>query len=456
VFGLRSFDSFRRQEIALIKLSLAVIATLGLIHLSFGHKLGYPSRLASALLVLRFVEQVMEWVWLNRRVSPLSAGQIRFYSFASPAVAILFAFVVNAFSGMEDAHYHVLMVIPIIACGFRFRFQWVVLYVALAGALTVSGVLVTNDVDDGSGLQELFEASTDVLIYALVGGVVWVMSEHLRRDSEEIGEHYDRLQLMQERLSKDERLAAVGRFASAIAHEIRNPVAAIVSSLAAAEDPGMPAAIREEMSRIAAKESGRLEKLTSDFLAYARVKPPELRLTDVGGTVSYVASLITAKASESSVLIKTRCGTRAQTMMDEFQMHGALLNVAMNAIEASPGGATVEIGVNECEQESGAAFVEIYVLSAGEAIPANLACQIFEPFFTTKAAGTGLGLAIARNIAVAHGGTLELTDNRSGHVRFTLTIPLIGSEKPQRAAPERAEEKMSAPSKAILAGMEIR
>jgi signal transduction histidine kinase len=325
------------------------------------------------------------------------------------------------------------MVIPIISSAFRFRLKWVLFFIALAGLLTLAGVLLVNDADDIGGLHELFEASTDVLIYFVVGIVVWMMSENLRHDSQEIRQHYDKLQTMQARLAKDQRLAAVGRLASAIAHEIRNPVAAIASSLAAADDQSMPADLRSEMSRIAAKEAGRLEKLTSDFLTYARVRPLVLRPTDVADAMKYIAGLVTAKAAESSVMVRTSCGAEIRATMDEFQIHGALLNLAINAIEASPWGSSVEIGVHLGNLDSA---VQMYVESAGEAIPPVTVDQILEPFFTTKVSGTGLGLAIARNVAVAHGGTLELTDNRSGHVRFTLTVPLRIDESVEDSTPD--------------------
>jgi two-component system sensor histidine kinase HydH len=420
---VENFESFRRQEIALIKLSLGVIAALSFVHLAFAPTLGYPRILAFILLSARFSEQSVEWHLLRRRKAPLSPALIRLYCWASPLAAILFAFVMTVVSDMEDAHYHVLMVIPIIASAFRFRLRWVLVFMTVAAVLTVLAVLIFNGDDNVDGIRELFEAMTDVLVYFVVGIVVWMMSEHLRRDSDQLRQHYDQLKTMQARLLKDERLAAVGRLASAIAHEIRNPVAAISSSLAAADTESMPANIRREMSRIAAREAGRLEKLTSDFLSYARVKSLDLRPTDVADLVKYVADLVSAKAREASVALNIRCDGDVRTMIDDFQVHGALLNLAMNAIEGSPCGAFVEIGVCMRDADTEKSIVEMYVENGGNAIPVEVANQIFEPFFTTKGSGTGLGLAIARNVAIAHGGMLELTENREGKIRFTLAVP---------------------------------
>lgn len=439
------FASFRRQETSFIKLNLAVIVALTLVHLAFGGRMGYPSFIAFVLLSARFAEQSVEWQLLRQRRQPLSQQTVRLYLWISPLSGILFAFIMTVVCRMEDAHYHVLMVVPIIAAAIRFPLRWVLAFTAVAGALTILGVVIVNGDEDLNGIQELFESVTIVLIYFVVGIVVWIMSENLRRDSEELLKNYDQLRSMHARLLKDERLAAVGRLASAIAHEIRNPVAAISSSLAAAEGDSLPIEIRREMSRIAAREAGRLEKLTSDFLCYARTKPPDLRPTDVSDVVKYVADLVTARAAETCVAIKTDCGGAIASMMDDFQIHGALLNLAINAIDASPPGSAVIIGAQLRDADSATPKVEMYTINPGNPIPPKIADTIFEPFVTTKPAGTGLGLAIARNVAVSHGGSLELTENRQDRIRFSLTIPFRACPR-RRPLPSTASTAMSAGS----------
>ena len=336
---------------------------------------------------------------------------------------MLFAFALIISSGMDDAHYHVLMVVPIITAAFRFNVRGLLACVSLAVLLTVGGVIITKDVDDADGLRELFEACTDVLVFIVVGTVVWTMAEHLRRDAAAMRSYFEQLQTMQTRVATEERLAAVGRLASAIAHEIRNPVAAIASSLAVAEDSSTSPAIRQEMSRIAAKEAGRLEALTSDFLTYARVRPLQMRSIIASDIVQYVTSLMTARAAESAVTILALCPAKVEVNIDDFQVQGALVNLLMNAIEAGPANTTVTLGLNFLEDGDDAKALEFYVQSPGSQIPADVVSHIFEPFFTTRPTGTGLGLAIARNTAVAHGGSLELSHNISGDIQFSLFLP---------------------------------
>jgi two-component system sensor histidine kinase HydH len=299
-------------------------------------------------------------------------------------------------------------------------------------------VVLVNGDDNADAINELFEAVTIVLIYFVVGTVVWIMSEHVRKDSQELRRNYEQLTLIQSRLLKDERLAAVGRLAGAIAHEIRNPVAAISSSLAAAQGDSLPAAVRQEMWHIAAREASRLEKLTNDFLFYARARPLEPRPTDIADMMRYIADVIRAKASETAVAIHADCSPALRALVDDFQLHGALLNLALNAVEASSAGDSVDILAQLVGGEAEKS-IEIDIRNSGSAIPAGVASRIFEPFVTTKAAGTGLGLAIAQNVARAHGGSLELTENRPGNVRFTLRIPY-------RACPAAIRESSAAPS----------
>lgn len=177
--------------------------------------------------------------------------------------------------------------------------------------------------------------------------------------------------------------------------------------------------MRAEMFDVAAQEAARLERMTSDFLAYARVKSPNRRPVALVDTLGYVASLVSAKASESEVEIKLNLSTDLRALIDDFQIQRALLNLLTNAFEAMPSGGVVTLGaIRETEHE-----VTIYVENSGERVGAEVAEHIFEPFFTTKQRGTGLGLSIVHNIAQAHGGRATLGVNESGRVRFCISFP---------------------------------
>ena len=173
------------------------------------------------------------------------------------------------------------------------------------------------------------------------------------------------------------------------------------------------------MFGIAVNESRRLERLTTDFLAYARPRSPQKTSSSLDDTLGYVADSCRPRASESGVSIQAHSsGIVAEFDANDIQQ--ALVNLVMNAVEASlPAGA-----VDLRAAANGEGCVRIEVENAGPGIPPASVARIFEPFFTTKPQGTGLGLAIARNIARAHGGDLILSANEPGRVCFALTITL--------------------------------
>jgi len=108
--------------------------------------------------------------------------------------------------------------------------------------------------------------------------------------------------------------------------------------------------------------------------------------------------------------------------MDAPQVQQALLNLAMNAVEASAPGGTVVLRATNADDS-----VRVDLENGNGPISESVVPRIFEPFFTTKLSGTGLGLAIAHNIARSHSGLLQLTDNTAARVRFTLTLPGVAT-----------------------------
>jgi len=236
------------------------------------------------------------------------------------------------------------------------------------------------------------------------------------------------LRQTQEKLLREEKLAAVGRLSSAIAHEIRNPVAMISSSLATAIRGELEPVQRERMFEIASIQAARLEKLTNDFLTYAKPRTPAIAHNNAADVLAYVAELSKAHAGERQVEIKVDASNELHCDFDATLLQQALLNLVLNAIEASPPDSTVIM----TGRVSGDA-VCIDVKNTGPEIDPGALGQIFEPFFTTKPSGTGLGLAIARNAARGHGGDITLTQNDPEVVIFTLTLP-VGDKLITKAA----------------------
>jgi signal transduction histidine kinase len=248
------------------------------------------------------------------------------------------------------------------------------------------------------------------------------MADELRRAQEE-----------RERLTQDladrERLAALGRVAAGIAHEVRNPLASMKlrADLARTGGEATPA-VAKDLEDIAT-EIARLDRLVSDLLFVAGRRTGPRALRDVGALVQKRASLLAPWAAERGVTVVA--DGAAEIALDEDALARAVDNLLRNAVEASPRGARVEARVAASTPDGSggagdaggtrAAGARIVVTDRGPGVPPDRVDELFEPFFTTKPDGTGLGLALARAVAAAHGGAL--TYAREGEVtRFTLTL----------------------------------
>jgi two-component system, NtrC family, sensor histidine kinase HydH len=241
--------------------------------------------------------------------------------------------------------------------------------------------------------------------------LVWLLVNNLRRRETE-------LERTRERLLSEEKLAAVGRLSSAIAHEIRNPVAMISSSLAMAVCPEQSEAERDEMFSIAAKEAERLERLTGDFLSYARPRELQIARGNIADMLNYVAATARARAVAKNVALKVEAAINLEGEFDGVQIQQAVLNLVLNAIDACQIGDTVTLKA----ERNGGDTITLEVVDSAGPIASESVGRLFEPFFTTKPAGTGLGLAIARNIARAHHGDLVLSVNEPREVCFSMKI----------------------------------
>ncbi len=416
-------ELLRRQESVLIVLNLTVLAGIGATFLVFGGvgMAGPPGRVFFAILMAWFLVQALALVWLVGNAGATRGVPLAAWASLSIWLNLAFAFGLALSGGMEDTHTAVLLVIPVIASAFRYQFAGVVLVVATAVGITYFQLWIYYRHLKSVATTEYFEATNAAMVYVVVAIVVASLVRHLRRDAEKLQASFLELEAARDRLVREEKLAAVGRLAGAIAHEVRNPVTMIVSALRLATDETVDASKRLEWFGVASDEARRLETLTQDFLTYARQKEPDRQPISLSTVVGYVAGLARARESATGVRLRVECPVDATVHVDAFQIHGALLNLLVNAFDATPAGGEIVLGA-DAEPGGGAA---LWVENPGPAIPPDVVPRLFEPFFTTRPSGTGLGLAIARATAQAHGGEVDLTKNEEGRVRFTLRIPSV-------------------------------
>ncbi len=329
----------------------------------------------------------------------------------------VFTALLTHFTNRDENPYFVLLAIPILQCAYMFGLLLTILTIASADTMILFWIWYFYAVHPPARITEYLEIGILCVVYMLMGLLVWFLVNQLKTNQLRLKNSLEQLQATRERLISEEKLAAVGRLASGVAHEIRNPVAMISSSLATASYPGTDEQEREEMFAIAAREAKRLESLTADFLTYARPSPLRRSPVFMNDLLSYIASVTRAHAASRGISIVSELESELPVDIDAPQMEGAILNLVLNAIDATPSGGTVKLNASLAGN-----LLSIDVEDSGPAIPETDLAQIFEPFFTTKPAGTGLGLAIAKGAAIAHGGDLHLSQNRNGCVKFSMAL----------------------------------
>jgi two-component system sensor histidine kinase PilS (NtrC family) len=240
---------------------------------------------------------------------------------------------------------------------------------------------------------------------------------------------------MERELRRSERLAAVGQLSASMAHEIRNPLAAISGSIQMLRrgGGGGGAEASRRLMDIVLRETDRLNRLLTEFLEYARPGPLRLESLPLQEAVAEVLAVFDASRPPGvEVAVEVEAGLRLRA--DPGQLRQLLWNLLLNAAQAMPEGGVISLGAQPSEppqdrprgrrndrEEEG--WVEIGVRDAGCGIPAEALDHIFDPFFTTKPGGTGLGLATVHRIVEEHGGSIRVQSAEGKGTSFHVRLP---------------------------------
>ena len=266
-----------------------------------------------------------------------------------------------------------------------------------------------------------FDDRTLLFLQAVAFQISLGLEASRHRDAERRA--YRELKDAQSRLVQGEKLAALGTFASGLAHEVRNPLNSISLQLARLErktrglEPSLAGEIAS-LARIIREEVERLDALVGDFLLFSRPSQPDRKPTSLPDLLQEVAGLVAPEAQLAGVSLEVKSvGAPLPPLpLDASRMKQVALNLVRNSIEAMPegGSVTIECGlVNDRPR--------LVVHDTGPGIPVGL--DVFQLFVTTKPGGTGLGLAIAQQIVLEHQGELT-AENRPGQgAAFTVTLP---------------------------------
>lgn len=228
-----------------------------------------------------------------------------------------------------------------------------------------------------------------------------------------------RHQAMERAMGEQRRFAELGRLSAVLAHEIRNPLAAIKGfAQYAAEKHGDDDALREDMD-IVVTESSRLERLVQSLLSYARPRNLNRATTDIGELLRRVVKLAGPAAQEKGVKLNFAVED-IRVDIDAEQMLQALLNITINAVDASHDGQSVTLKATRADNA-----LVCEVRDEGDGIDPAMVERIFEPYVTQKkGSGTGLGLAVAMRTAKAHGGRIEVESTLGHGSVFRTILPL--------------------------------
>ena len=227
---------------------------------------------------------------------------------------------------------------------------------------------------------------------------------------------------VQKTLMQQEKMASIGRLSAGVAHEINNPLTTILTSaMLVQEELGQDDPNYEEL-QIIANETLRCRKIVSSLLDFARQNKPQKKMVNLNEIITESVLLTHKQAAFKDITVQSRLAPQVpDQMLDKGQIEQALINLILNAVEATPEGGTVSIST---DLMPGGDAIHVAVADTGSGIEKDYLDKIFEPFFTTKESGTGLGLSITHGILEQHGGTISVESTVGQGTCFNIHLPI--------------------------------
>ena len=267
--------------------------------------------------------------------------------------------------------------------------------------------------------KQRIEASTTRLLEANE-----TLSELRGQLEDRIKERTAALEQSQEQLRQSENMAAIGKIASLLAHEIRNPLSSVVLNLEllsdelesyAPEDTREAKGLLESVSA----EVNRINRNTREYLAISRAPSVQLSPADLNSVVQGQLAFLRAELGQASVRLELSLDDDLRSvMLDAEQFRQVLLNLIKNSLDAMAGG-----GVLRISTERDGALARVVVQDEGEGMSEAGWARIFEPLFTTKTKGLGMGLSFVQEVITAHGGDISCSSREGDGTTFTITLP---------------------------------
>jgi signal transduction histidine kinase len=280
--------------------------------------------------------------------------------------------------------------------------------------------------DPGRPAEKILE----MVLYVVVGGVTGLLvsreaatKERLRKTADSLQETLREKEKMEEELIRSAKLAAVGKLSAGLAHEIRNPLTSIKASAELLADDFPAGHPKRDLLDTLVKETVRLNGVLTRFLSFAKPLPPAKRELDPAEGIAEVIALLRGRRDddeETPIRFREPGYPLPRVKGDPEQIRQVLLNVLLNALQASGEGGRVDVFAAYIKE---AGRIEIVVEDDGPGFSSDALENLFTPFFTTRDGGTGLGLAISHRIVESHGGRIRASNREGRGARVVIELP---------------------------------
>lgn len=269
------------------------------------------------------------------------------------------------------------------------------------------------------GVGRIGDGEVGVEVPVVGHGEIKGLSMSFNRMSVKLKELIDKIKSAQEHLVKTEKLYAIGEFSAGIAHEIKNPLTPIMMLMRRVKEE--KESLTENDVDIIEEELNRIDKIVTEFLAFARPDKTEKTTVNINEVLNEVIAITRPKMEHSSIQLVEKY---SQRLPDIYGNHDVLkqvfLNIVLNAIQAMDskgGGLTIETSSDHKK-------IRVLIIDTGIGIPEENLNKIYDPFFTTKKEGTGMGLALTYNIISDHSGKVDIDSTAGAGTTVKVEFPL--------------------------------
>ena len=266
------------------------------------------------------------------------------------------------------------------------------------------------------------------------------MTDNLQKSTAQLEKTVAMLRDTQAKLLHSEKLSAVGEFVAGVAHELNNPLTALIGFSELLQMNGVDDETRQSLQRISLSAE-RCHKIVQSLLSFARQRPPERKLTNLNNVLDAVVEILIYELRTNNIkVVREYSPQLPKLLVDPHQMQQVFLNIVNNArqaVEAYRPHGSIRLSTRALGDR-----VEVRFEDDGPGMSEETAAKIFDPFFTTKPVGkgTGLGLSLSYGIVQEHGGSIQVKSSHGKGTTFVIELPVTsGSETvPESAAPAPA------------------